>query len=754
MKIINLLIIAIIIYGCNTTSVKEREINLIPSPKEMKTEKGYFIIDNLNQIKSKTKEAERISELFKKLLKDKYSVKEDGKVGKEISFEIEKNGKILPEGYTLLINKENIEVKASTEAGLFYAFQTLKQLLYGAEKNKPALPYLTINDYPKFEWRGMHLDVSRHFMPTSFIKKYIDYLAMYKLNTFHWHLVDGTGWRIEIKSHKELTDIAAWRVVKKNSKPWEKIEAWKEGDNRPKYGGFYTQEEIKEIVQYAKDKCITIIPEIELPGHSEIVFDCFPDLICKDKKGEALKNIGVYCAANPAAYKLLEDVIDEIIKLFPSEYIHIGGDEVNKSNWKKCTDCQKMMKKHNYDVQELQSHFINHFDKYIKSKGRKLMGWHEILEGELSETANIMYWGGIDGFEEILKKGHKTVQTTGTSLYFDHYQNLSIHEPEAFGGFTPIKQVYALELIPKNISDSLKNLVLGAQANVWTEYMPNPKHVEYMIFPRIIAFAENVWGKNTSGNWTEFRQKVDKELDKLNEMNINYAKSAYRPNIEIEVDSLTKKPKITLNTELPCQILYTLDGSKPSLENPNKYTKPFIIDTTKTISALAVKNNKIITEEEKEEIIVHKAGGRKIHFINKPYKKYSAKGAKSLIDMEFGGITWGSGKWIGMLNKDLEVIIEFEKETEIEKITLSCIEDNGSAIFFPENMEVLNSKDGKKFVSLKKEDLKTEEPKRNRLKKFQLKFDKTQCKYLKVKAKCQKRDDMGVFIFADEIIVE
>lgn len=666
------------------------------------------------------------------------------------------------EGYSLQISKDEVLVRSAGAAGAFYAVQTIRQMLPAELETLPVsnLALLTIDiiDSPRFPWRGMHLDVSRHFMPIEFIKKYIDYLAMHKLNTFHWHLVDGIGWRIEIKSHPELTDIGAWRVVKEDKKPWQDFEVWKEGDDRPKYGGYYTQDEIREVVAYAISRYITVLPEIELPGHSEVVFQCYPELVCKDRNNKHLRNIGVYCASNPEGYKLLEDILDEVIELFPSEYIHIGGDEVNKQNWENCADCQQFMKENDYTPHELQSYFVNHFDEYLKSKGRKLIGWHEILEGDLSETATIMYWGGEKGVADNLKKGHPMVLTTGSHLYFDHYQSLSKEEPKAFGGYSPLKKVYDYEPVPDNLEKQYKDLVIGVQANVWTEYMTNPDRVEYMTMPRMAALSEIAWQLPGTKDWDNFRIKMDGMLDRYQAMNINYATSAFRPGILFELDRESKKLHVSLETELLAEIYFTLDGSDPDPAKSERYTSTFVLEESATVKAIAVKNGKVMGVPETKDAVMHKARGAKVSLDLEPSGRYSARGGYTLVDTDFGGDKWGNGKWLGILQKDFTATIEFNDLTEVSKIGYSCIEETGPGIFFPAGIEVAVSDDGKTFKTVKtwssNRQLSIPLTPVTHTKIIELDFEPTSCKYLSVKTIYQRVSNSGVFVFVDEIIVE
>lgn len=746
--------------------IQLKPVQIIPQPNSIVEKKeAPFILNKKARIVIEDDSMLSVAYSLQRVLKMDLPIvvkKETEPATGDFSFIYDANiDSVTDEGYVLNISKNEVAVSAKAAAGLFYAVESIRQLLpneleINALENI-ALPAVQITDGPRFPWRGMHLDVSRHFMPLDFIKKYIDYLAMHKLNVFHWHLVDGIGWRIEIKSHPELTDIGAWRVVKEGKKPWQDYEAWKEGDDRPKYGGFYTQEEIKEVVAYAKDRFITILPEIELPGHSQVVFECFPELICKDAHGNQLNNGGVYCASNPGSYQLLEDILDEVLELFPSEYIHIGGDEVGKGNWKKCAGCQQLMKKNKYTPHELQSHFVNHFDKYLKSKGRKLIGWHEILEGELSESATIMYWGHENGVGTNLKKGHPMVLTTGSHLYFDHYQSLSKEEPKAFGGYSSLKKVYEYEPIPEKLEEEYKVLVLGVQANVWTEYMTHPARVEYMTMPRMAALSEIAWQKEGTKNWEHFRIKMDDILNRYELLGVNYAPSAFRPNILFDLNRTNKQLNVALETELLADIFYSLDGSEPTIASA-KYSKPFVLIKPTTIKAIAVKDGEVMGKPEIKEAILHKARGIEVTIDPEPKGKYSSQGGYTLVNTDFGGDKWGNGKWLGMLNSDFTATMKFDKFTKISKIGYSCIEETAAGIYFPAEIEIKISNDGVNFrtVQIWKTDRKTPIEKTSDIytKIIELDFKEITCKYISVKTIYHRVPKWGVFVFVDEIIVE
>ena len=416
-------------------------------------------------------------------------------------------------------------------AGFFYALQTLVQLIPPLEiktlKEAPQksflLPYVYIRDQPRYDWRGMHLDVCRHFFPISFVKRYIDLIAAYKMNTFHWHLTEDQGWRIEIKKYPKLTEIGAWRSgTMIGSFKYKQMDTIR-------HGGFYTQKEIKEVVAYATKRHITIIPEIEMPGHSLAAIASYPWLSCTGKKQEVAKTWGVfddvYCTKD-STFKFLEDVLTEVMALFPGNYIHIGGDECPKTRWKTCPNCQALMKKENLkDENELQSYFIKRIEKFVNSKGKQIIRWDEILEGGLAPNAAVMSWRGTEGGIAAAKQKHNVVMSPGKPCYFDHYQSRDkTSEPLAIGGFNPLDSVYNYNPTPVSLSDEEAKFIMGAQGNVWTEYILDEKQVEYMAVPRMIALAEVLWTKPENKNFANFIERLNKNKLLLDMWQVYYAK--------------------------------------------------------------------------------------------------------------------------------------------------------------------------------------------------------------------------------------
>ncbi len=432
---------------------------------------------------------------------------------------------MLPEGYYhMVVNENGVDIFSTTASGLFYGVQSLMQLIQ-QEQNRWKIPTATITDFPRFAWRGLHLDVCRHFFPVDFVKRYIDLMAQYKFNTFHWHLTEDQGWRIEIKKYPKLATTAAYRketlVGHYSDQPHQ--------FDRQRYGGYYTQEEIKEVVDYAAKRFVTIVPEIEMPGHALAALSAYPHLGCTGGPYEAATLWGVFddvfCAGKESTFKFLEDVLDEVITLFPGEYIHVGGDECPKTRWEKCEHCQKRIKDEGlHDEHELQSYFITRMEKYLNSKGKKLIGWDEILEGGLAPNAAVMSWRGEEGGIAAAQSGHNVVMSPGFALYFDHYQGEPKDEPVAFGGNTPLKKVYEYDPAPTSLSQEEMSYILGAQANLWTEYIQTPEHAEYMAYPRALALAEVVWSPKENRDWNNFVQRLPHQFMLLDRKNVNYRK--------------------------------------------------------------------------------------------------------------------------------------------------------------------------------------------------------------------------------------
>ena len=518
-------IAVLLLFFSQTNTIYSQVNNIIPTPKEQTIKNGFMLIENNPEIITNDK-FKSASTLLKEAINE-LNLDNDEKPKNRIRFSY--NKKLDNEEYILKINNNLITISASSEYGAIFGFQSLNQLMnLNLNNGAIKLKNQEIKDSPRFKYRGMHLDVGRHMYPVDFIKKYIDGLAMLKFNNFHWHLTEDQGWRIEIEKYPELNNIGSFRDSTLIGHYGDKPRQF----DKSRYGGFYTKKEIKEIIKYANKRGINVIPEIEMPGHSQAAVASYPMLGCSGEQVGVAPLWGVfkeiYCSKNET-FDFLEDIIDEVVELFPSKYIHIGGDEAPKTNWKACGNCQNVIKREGLkDEYELQSYFITRMEKYINSKGKQIIGWDEILEGGLAPNATVMSWRGISGGIEAAKMNHEVIMTPNAVCYLDHYQAKDTkNEPLAIGGYTPIEEIYNYEPIPSELDKSLHKYIIGAQGNVWTEYMKTSDHVEYMVFPRILALSEVVWADNRP-SFEDFEKKVNDTYPILDRMNINYSRHIER----------------------------------------------------------------------------------------------------------------------------------------------------------------------------------------------------------------------------------
>ena len=528
------LIILLFTFVVSLVSSLKADINIIPQPQEITVKQGNFEIKSSTSIVTSPGAedlAKYLADLFRPATGFNLKTRANNINNlpqNSIYLQLYKNGSDTREAYTLKVTSGSILIIASDPAGLFYGIQTLRQLLptqiessSKVENVAWVVPAIEIKDFPRFQWRGMHLDVCRHMFPVKFIKQYIDTLAMYKLNTFHWHLTEDQGWRIEIKKYPKLTEIAS----KRDSTP---IPADRNKSDETPYGGFYTQAQVKEIVDYAADRFITVVPEIEMPGHSVAALTAYPELGCTGGPYKVRTWWGVeddvFCAGNDQTFEFLQNVLDEVIALFPSKIIHIGGDECPKTRWEKCPKCQQRIKDNNLaDEHALQSYFITRIEKYLNSKGRTIIGWDEILEGGLAPNAMVMSWRGTEGGIAAAKQNHSVVMSPNSHCYFDHYQaEDQSKEPPAIGGFLPLEKVYSYDPMPAELPSNQRKFIMGVQANLWTEYIPTVQQAQYMAYPRALALAEVAWTAPKNKSWQRFQASLKTELKRLDLHNINY----------------------------------------------------------------------------------------------------------------------------------------------------------------------------------------------------------------------------------------
>ncbi|MCF6133299.1 beta-N-acetylhexosaminidase [Flavobacterium wongokense] len=506
----------------------QNPLPLIPYPESVEVGSGNFTLNNQTIIQADANyvEAQYLQQVLKERTGFNLKISDKPVTTNKISFfDIIRADNQTSNGkgkYMLEINKDEVRLAQLDSIGNFYGIQTLLQLIPAGKNSQYNLPCVNIIDQPKYSWRGMHLDCARHFFPVTFVKKYIDYLAMYKFNTFHWHLTDDQGWRIEIKKYPKLTEIGGYR----NGSMVGHYNDQKYDDKR--YGGFYTQQEIKDVVAYAAYRHITVVPEIEMPGHAVAALAAYPEYSCTGGPFEVAKQWGVlddvFCPKEET-FTFLENILTEVMALFPSEYIHIGGDECPKTRWKACPHCQALIKKNGLkDEHGLQSYFVQRIEKFVNSKGRKIIGWDEILEGGLAPNAAVMSWRGTEGGIAAAKENHYVVMTPGDYCYFDHYQGDAKTEPLAIGGFTTLQKVYSFDPMPKELAPEQQKYILGAQANLWSEYLEDEKKVEYMVFPRILALSEVLWGTSNPAKYDDFKTRATQQFPIFDDKGINYSK--------------------------------------------------------------------------------------------------------------------------------------------------------------------------------------------------------------------------------------
>lgn len=597
-KLTVLVIIATLLFSSNLHA--QRQLSIIPKPLELEQKQGAYMLSGkaMIYVDNNNTELKALGELLAQGLFERTGIRPllsssrtDNAAGITLQLASDTLG---DEGYRLSVGKEGITARAEKANGLFYAIQSIYQLLPVGQTTgrEIAIPAVEITDSPRFGWRGLMLDVGRYFYSVDYIKKYIDYLAMHKMNVFHWHLTEDHGWRIEIKKYPRLTDVSAWRPST-NFQRGPYI-------NRNPHGGFYTHEDVKEVVAYAQSRYVTVVPEIELPGHVLSALVAYPELSCTGGPFEIPEQWGIqkdiYCAGKEEVFEFLEGVLGEVAELFPSEIIHIGGDEAPKDRWKECPHCQQRIKDEGLkDEHELQSYFITRIEKFLNSKGKRIIGWDEILEGGLAPNAAVMSWRGTKGGIEAARMHHPVVMTPTTHMYLDYFQGEPYLEPSTIGGHLPLRKVYSFEPIPDELVGKERDFILGVQGNIWSEYTHSPDEADYMTYPRGAAVAEIGWSSLENKNWDDFIRRLEAQYLRYEQKGINFAKSAYQVYFEVADDTVGKKSTVALKTDsyLP-EIHYTLDGTAPSLGSP-KYEEPFEVAEYTTVRAATFKDDKRIS---------------------------------------------------------------------------------------------------------------------------------------------------------------
>lgn len=715
---------------------------IIPLPQQVTTAKGNFVLNKYVIVQDFTK-----NQAVKSALQPLKAKIEQITGKKLLSNGSKSTNKIIQirlsntianaEGYQLHITPTQISIKAKTSAGVFYAIQTLLQLTNNQANYSAKIPCATIIDTPRFAYRGIMLDVARHFMPIDVIKKYIDELARLKINRFHWHLTDGQAFRFESKKYPLLQ--------------YAKSTQW------PTNEGFYTQQEMKAMVKYAAERAITIIPEIDIPSHSQALLSAYPEYGCLDSLGQNFNDQGELCP-NEKSIAFVKDLLDEVMAVFPSKNIHIGGDEASKINWKNCTVCKKRMKElHLKNVDELQSNFIKSLAAHLNNKGRNMIGWDEIMDGGLAPNATVMAWRSTENGTKAAQMKHQVIMSPTSHCYLDYYQSENPREPLANNGFISLAKIYGFEPVPNELNEEEKTYILGTQANLWTEQVATGSHAEYMTFPRAIALAEVAWSNPKNKNYTDFLNRIPYYLKGLDERKVNYAKHFYeiKTNVILDTNQTLKIELSTASNNAP--LYYTLDGSSPTTQS-QVYQSPITIDKPTLLKAAAVMKNEIV-DETISNISINKATGVKVELSEPPSKYYNKGGIAALTNGVFGAIKrYNDNEWLGWDTKGVEAMLDFNKMETITNVSLRFFHQPSSWVWIPSKVEIWGSKDGSNYNLLNEQALKT--PRNEGTVDISMEIPITEIRHLKIKVQSFGAipiDDVGAgnssWFFIDEIVV-
>lgn len=669
-----------------------------------------------------------------------------------------------PEAYSISVSPDRIIIDGATARGNFYGIQTIRKAIPEAQRQTVLFPPVEIRDYPRFPYRGAHLDVARHFFPVDSVKAFIDMIALHNINTFHWHLSDDQGWRIEIKRYPLLTEIGS---VRKGTCIGHDFES---SDSIP-YGGFFTAQEARDIVRYAAERHITVIPEIDLPGHMLAALTAYPELGCTGGPYDLWQRWGVsedlLCAGNDSTYAFIAGVLNEIMDIFPSEYVHVGGDECPKMRWENCEKCQAAIKRlglksdsHSSAEEKLQSHVMTFAGKVLAKRGRRMLGWDEMLDGGLPEGAAVMSWRGVEGGIAAARAGHDVVMTPVSHCYFDYYQAMDrTGEPEAIGGYIPLEKVYAFEPVPDGFTPEEAAHVKGVQANLWTEYIPTMGQVFYMELPRLAALSEVQWRDVTDKDFSDFTRRLPQMMKQYDAWGYDYARHIFDVQASLLPDAANHSIKAKFSTVDDAPVYYTLDGSEPS-ENSIRYTSPVDITSTATIKAVAVRPSgpsKIF----EDSVSFNKATACEVTLKNVPHSNYAGKGGATLTDGRFGPMAFNTGAWLGFHGLPLVATVDLGKIMPVESVSVNALVDTPNWIFDATDMTVETSADGQQFMEAASETYAAAAKDARLISSHRLTFPVVDARYVRV--------TMGTvhhipawhggagnpgFLFVDEIVVE
>jgi hexosaminidase len=772
---ITALCLGLFTFGCtpeNKESPEVASVAIIPQPQQIVLDSGFFIINSKTIISVENETQADIANHFAaKFSKASGGIPAVKLADETAQIKLSNTEGIPDEGYQLAITSEMISIDASTDAGFFYAFQTLMQLLppsfvSGQQGKEWAIPALVIKDAPAFGWRGFMLDVSRHFFDKNEVKQILDMMAGIKMNRFHWHLTDDQGWRIEIKNYPKLTEVGAWRVdytnYDENISDWWGRPVQQPGD-KATYGGYYTQEDVIEIVAYAKERFIEVVPEIDMPGHAQATIAAYPEIGCINAApyvatGGVFKN-NTYNPGKEETFRFIENVLNEVMGLFPFEYIHIGGDECNKEQWKIDPYVQQRMRAEGLkDESELQSYFIKRVEKMINQHGKNMIGWDEILDGGLAPNATVMSWRGEKGGIIAAQAGHDVIMTPSEFCYIDLKQGPDDLEPNLGYSHMFLKDAYQYKLVPESFTPKQAEHIIGTQANLWTESISDWGKLTYMTFPRVYAIAENGWTRESQQDWNSFTERLYPHLERLDLQEIQYATSAF--NVNISHHGTKYGIEFTFDTEVNgLDYYYTLDGKVPDTSS-TLYNGPFTATEGVTLSARAFKNNHPQGNTSALSFPIHLAYGAKVTYLT-PYLDYKdAAGKSALVDYNYASLTVADDNWQGF-GGDMEVVLDLGEIKPISNIEVTNLRFTISGVYVPRSYQVTGSEDGQNYQELGKTDLKAKCLVQGRNKvTTKINFEIQNVRYLKIMAEALNPIPTGHHlagqpgkIYLDEIVV-
>ena len=769
------IILSVLLAAAACAPKNVQTINVVPYPNEVQVKPGGFCVAGAG-VKYDAAADERTKSLI-----DAFAQQLSLVTGVESAVS-ETNGEIafildaeMPhEAYTLNVTKKGVEVKASGLNGFNYAIQTIKQMLpvevFGkaaAADKEWTLPCVKINDAPRFGYRGLHMDVSRHFFDMDEVKRYLDIMEVHKLNTLHWHITDDQGWRLEIKKYPRLTEVGA---VRKQTLVGHLFDSEVYDGTPYGEGCYFTQDQVREILDYAAGKGITVIPEIDLPGHMLAALAAYPELGCTGGPYDVWGKWGVaddvLCVGKEKTMQFLEDVLTEVCELFPAEYVHIGGDECPKVRWEKCPHCQAKIAELGLKDDDrfqaehyLQGYVTARMEKFLAEKGKKLIGWDEILEGELAPNATVMSWRGVAGGLQAVRMGHDAIMTPNTFFYLDYYQSLDKeNEPLAIGGYLPVEKCYSYEPTVEGMTEEEKAHILGVQANLWTEYIATPDHLHYMLLPRLAALAEVQWCQPEVKSWERFLDSADEFCGIYDIMGYKYGDHLFDTRGVCETGDGVS---VVLEAQGETPIRYTLDGSEPTVDSP-LYTEPVKITESCTIKARSERGGLMSGRTFEKSFTAHKAMGRPVEIITATHPNYTFNCPDLLTDGLVGEGPYNSGDFAGWYNQPFEIVADMGG-AEYSEVTLSTIVFKYDWIMNPTSFTVLTSEDGENFTEVAHMDIECvgQMDDANGCQDYTLAFGETSAKYLKVIAGCctslpEWHPGAGhpAFLFVDEVIVK